>query len=104
MPQDHTLSSSDYVSSNSASGVTLTWNSEPESTPANTVISAVAEVTDSDPVELPPLYRTIETDALNRLFLSNPSDSEIRVSFQYEGCEVTIEGSGEVRVEPSLGV
>lgn len=103
MPEDYTLSSSESVSSNSASGVTVTWTSEPESTPATTVISAVAEVTDSDPIELPPLYHTIETDALNRLFLSKRSDPEIQVSFQYEGCEVTIDGSGEVRVEPSLG-
>lgn len=103
MPLDHTLGSTDCVSSTSGSGDAVTWNSESEGTPVNAVISAVADATDSDPLELPPLYKAIDADALNQLFRAEPSSTEIRVSFQYEGCEVTIKGSGEVIVEPILG-
>lgn len=102
MVQDHTLSSTDDISSDLASVVTTSWNIDSGNTPLQAVLSAVAKAKGSDPLELPPLYNTIDADALNQLFLSEPGSSAIRVSFHYEGCKVTIKGSGEVRVEPSL--
>ncbi|MFC6764323.1 HalOD1 output domain-containing protein [Natrinema soli] len=69
-------------------------------TPVNAVIEAVAEETDSDPLDLPPLYETIEPDALNTLF--NSSETSSQVLFQYAGFEVVVQGS-EVEVEPLHG-
>ncbi|MFB1062412.1 HalOD1 output domain-containing protein [Natrinema sp. H-ect4] len=69
-------------------------------TPTNAVIEAVAEATDSDPLDLPPLYEAVDPDALNTLFDS--SETSGQVSFPYAGFEVTVRGS-EVEVEPLHG-
>lgn len=60
------------------------------------VIRAVANGTGTDPLELPPLAATIDPDALNAL-IRTLSDGE--VSFRYAGCAVTVDGSGDVRIE-----
>lgn len=65
------------------------------------VISAVANVTGSDPTSLEPLYQVIDPDALDTLLESNgPSHnrSPVRISFNYCGCEVEIDKTGEVHV------
>lgn len=54
----------------------------------NAVIEAVAEVTDSDPLDLPPLYEAVDPDALNSLF--NGSETSNQVRFQYAGFEVVV--------------
>lgn len=66
-----------------------------------TVVEAVAEETGRDPFELPPLYETVDTDALNRLADRSRADcdSNLTVTFAVAGCTVRVTGSGEVRVE-----
>lgn len=67
-----------------------------------TVVYAVAEATDTDPMDLPPIYDVIDLQALERLF---PDDSahanaDARVSFTAFDCEVTVHADGEVVVAP----
>ncbi|WP_226008399.1 HalOD1 output domain-containing protein [Natrinema salinisoli] len=65
--------------------------------PVNAVIKAVAEATDSDPLDLPPLREAINPDALNTLFDRSETSSQVR--FQYAGFEVIVQDE-IVEVEP----
>lgn len=70
--------------------------------PAESVIEAVAAVTGTDPRRLTPLYDVIDPEALDALFLAD--DSQPResiggtVTFQFEGCEVTVHADGRTVV------
>ncbi|WP_436926701.1 HalOD1 output domain-containing protein [Halosimplex amylolyticum] len=58
-------------------------------------IQKVADESNCDQVDLPPLYESIEPDALNTL-VDGMSDGE--VSFSYAGREVTVDSNEVVRV------
>ncbi|MBZ6496775.1 HalOD1 output domain-containing protein [Natrinema longum] len=81
-----------------------TWDRDSGNTPVNAVVSAVATATGIDSLELPPLYETIDPDALNALFLSGPGDPGTRTRFRYAGYGVTVQGDGTVRVQPGPDV
>ena len=68
-----------------------------------TVATAVASVTGRDVTELEPLHYTVNTDALERLFEPRPNGlrSDGTVTFDYQGCTVTITADGEISVEPA---
>lgn len=63
------------------------------------VVRAVATYTDTDPLELPPLYDAIDPDALNAL-VSELSGGGL--SFQYAGHSVTVESSSTIQVDDCL--
>lgn len=64
-------------------------------TPAERVVRVVADEADVDPLELPPLYNTIDTDALDAVIETVPSGS---VQFRYADHYVTVYGDGSVEV------
>lgn len=74
------------------------------------VIAAVADATETDPLALEPLYKTVDPEALDELFATDPlgtDRSPDNVTFSYNGCDVTITGDGSVHVsqpdsEPEL--
>lgn len=73
-------------------------------TPSVAVAEAVSEVTDEDPTSGPPLHDFVDTDALNALLTVENSDAEtVRVSFDYQGHEITVVGDGTVYVRPADG-
>lgn len=57
-----------------------------------TVIDAVAAVTCTDPLDLDPLYYTIDPDSLDGMFSARFDDrrTDVQVQFTYEGCRVTV--------------
>ena len=66
------------------------------------VVEAVAAAEGVEPVDLDvPLYSAIDPDALDRLFRSAPADNGIigRITFTYAGYDVTVQATGDVRVE-----
>lgn len=72
------------------------------------VVQAVAAVSDTSPTNLPPLYETINTDALDALLEAErqtAADATIDVSFRYDDYEVVVssDGDGHVR-EPASDV
>ena len=69
---------------------------------ASNVIEAVARAKDVDPLELSPLHYDVDTDALNA-FVSH-GERGLTVSFEYEGCQVSVHGDGRVVVEQSESV
>lgn len=62
-------------------------------TPSERVVRVVADETGVDPLDLPPLYDTIDTDALNAAVDGLESGS---VRFDYAGLSVTVGGDGSV--------
>lgn len=70
---------------------------------SDAVISAVARTAGRDPVSLPRLYRTIDPDALDRVFAplrTGPGRSTGSITFEYADHVVTVYGHGAVEVKP----
>lgn len=68
----------------------------PNRTPSERVVETVAERTTRDPLELPPLFESIEADALDALVQGMERGS---VTFRYAGRSVTVDSSGTVTIE-----
>lgn len=62
------------------------------------VITTVAEVLDEDPIDLPPLERTISSDALDTLFHPNERLPGAYTIFPYCDLWVTVHSNGTVNV------
>lgn len=54
------------------------------------VVETVAIATDTDPVDLRPLHRSVDADALNAAFDTARRDSGLEVAFETNGCRVTV--------------
>ncbi|WP_337652328.1 HalOD1 output domain-containing protein [Halomontanus rarus] len=91
--QDNTVE----FSEDSITPITTEWGRDSEDTPVYAVVSAVAEAEGTDPVELPPLYEAIDSEALNDLFTGRAKSTVGKVTFQYAGYDVTVNGNGEVQ-------
>jgi hypothetical protein len=76
----------------------------PAESPSMRVIEAVSEAIDEDPRRMDPLYESIDPDALDRLFepvsAGTRQSSTGRVTFHFEGCEVTVHADGRTVVTP----
>lgn len=70
---------------------------------AETVISAVAHADDRDPLALPPLYWSIDPDALDSLFRPGSANPTTAVTFDYAGYSVTVDSQGFVELAPVDG-
>jgi len=60
------------------------------------VVDAVAAATGRDPTDLPPLHRSIDTDALDAL--TTDDGTTLAVSFSYAGTDVLLGSDGVVDV------
>lgn len=67
---------------------------------SETVITAVATAIDADPLEMEPLYESIDPDALDRLCQPSNASSTLQLQFSVAGCEVAVRGDGTVTVTP----
>lgn len=72
---------------------------------STTVVLAVSRAKGVEPTELPPLARTINPDALDRLFQTtddggSPVDGS--VSFEFDGQRVRVHSGGEVTVRSTV--
>jgi hypothetical protein len=66
--------------------------------PARGIIEAIAGVKDTRPTELPPLGGELDVEAVNKLLSTTKEDSNLVISFEYEGLTVTAEQSGTLIV------
>lgn len=63
------------------------------------VVKAVADAKGVDPLDLPPLYDSIDPDALDALFSNaDASTSMPELQFRVAGCEVLVRGDGVVTI------
>lgn len=69
--------------------------------PAMALVSAVADVLETDPLDLDPLYEAVDTDALNDLLRPNSfGENPVWVSFTFASCEVSMASDGRVEITP----
>lgn len=77
---------------------------ERERTASEAVVSTVSSAAGTDPLDLPPVYSTVDPDALDRLFefrSVGPGSPGRSVTFEYAGYLVAVHGHGAVEVEPA---
>ncbi|NIB99223.1 HalOD1 output domain-containing protein [Halobacterium sp. R2-5] len=76
--------------------------SHPDSVPID-VVSAVATISKTRPVELPPVYHDIgphEFEALADVTITDAALGELYDSVTYAGYEVTVHGDGVICIRP----
>lgn len=73
--------------------------------PSSVVVSAVAAVFGVETDELPPLYGSVDADAMDALVTRGAAESEVsvRLAFTYAGCDVLVESDGTLRVTAADG-
>lgn len=65
------------------------------------IVTAVAAVTGRDPISLPPLGESIDTDALETLFGADATtDDAAQLEFVYSGCRVSVRGDETLLLMP----
>ena len=62
-----------------------------QSSPALDIVDRVAEMEEQDPLDLPPLYDSVDPDTLDRLAESS------KIQFEYIGHWITVD-SGTIRI------
>lgn len=63
------------------------------------VVQTVADQSDSDALDLPPLFKTLDSDALDTL-IQEMNDG--RISFDYAGYTITVNSQGAIAVGEEL--
>lgn len=71
-----------------------------EKTPASmAVIATLAEVMDTDPMEMRPLYSTVDPDALDALVqVRHTTTEDIHISFTHEGHKIRVHNYGVISI------
>ena len=64
------------------------------------VVAVVATAAHRDPIDLPPLHSAIDSSALEALCSRSTTDGQ-RVSFRYEGFDVTVFDEGTIEASPT---
>lgn len=98
MPYDDDSTPTDVLSDGTGNICSYQWqDSEP---PSTALIEVVAAENNCDPLDLPPLQEYIDADALDTILISNQHNSRppIRVSFEYEGCGITVDSDGDIQI------
>lgn len=73
---------------------------------SRTVIETVADATSRDVTDLPPLFRTVDPDALDALLAPRPSGNAdpMGLTFEYGGCRITVERTDAEAVSVTAAV
>lgn len=71
--------------------------------PSIAVVAAVAAETGRTPVEVPPLFSAVDSEALDALFPLRDAGSPGSVQFAFAGFVVTVYGTGEVALARAGG-
>jgi len=73
-----------------------------ETTPASmAVIATLAEVMDTDPVELRPLYSTVDPEALDALVqVRDSTTGDIHITFTHEDHQIRVHSYGVITITP----
>lgn len=70
--------------------------------PSETLVIAVADIADVDPLEMEPLYETVDPDTVNDFVESGGvPDVGGHVEFTFENYDVTVHASGLFEIEPA---
>lgn len=70
--------------------------------PSTAVISAVAALTDTDPLDIEPLHSAIDPDALDTIATDQPAEGDLKVTFNLDSHAVTVKSSGSLQIRSAL--
>ena len=81
---------------------TVRTHFDQEKTPASmAVIATLADLLETDPVELDPLHSTIDPDELDALVrVRYGTDGDTHVTFTHEGHGITVHSYGVITISP----
>lgn len=65
---------------------------------AEAVIEATAAATDTDPLDMEPLFGVVDPDALETLVAGPANGDSVSVSFEFEGRQVTVQRGGRIHI------
>lgn len=76
------------------------YGPESDRSPAEVIIDALAKAAGVDPLELPPLYDFVDSDALDSLFERHDGakNADALLSFRIENWNIFVRADGRVRV------
>ena len=79
---------------------TIRTRFDQEETPASmAIVATLANVTDTDPTDLRPLYAAVDPDAVNALVSARPrAHGDTYITFTHEGHEIQVASSGVVTI------
>ena len=68
--------------------------------PRETIIRALADAADVEPVDLPPIYQYVDPEALDALFerRDGGTDGDTILSFQVDSWNVFVHSDGRIRI------
>ncbi|MFC7020687.1 MULTISPECIES: HalOD1 output domain-containing protein [Haloarcula] len=68
--------------------------------PVETIIKALADAADVEPVDLPPIYEYVDPEALDALFerRGGGTDNDTILSFQVDSWNVFVHSDGRIRI------
>ena len=70
--------------------------------PSETFVLAVADIADVDPLEMEPLYHTVDPETVNEFVESGGvPDVGGHIEFTFENYDVTVHASGLFEIEPA---
>jgi hypothetical protein len=100
--EDDLLDSADAITYQEDDRVYRVEYDQSVDTPSVAVVAAVAAMTRSDPMDLDPLYSTIDPSALDDLFAPSPTHNRRwgQVVFRYSGFEIMANSHGAIEVTP----
>lgn len=94
------------IDSESVGEVYRTWT-DPDDSVCVAVADLVGSALDRDPIDLPPINRRVDADALEALFrgpTGGTASARGLVEFRYLDCQVRVYSDGEVVVKPDGGI
>lgn len=65
------------------------------------IVTLIADIKDVSPLDLEPLHRSVDPDALNQILAPMPGGDDRRsghVSFVFESHHITVYGDGEIAI------
>jgi len=78
------------------------FNGETE-TVCHAIVVTLAVVTQTDPLDLPPLYSAVDPESLEGLVSpsdTGPPSNDVRISFTFNGYTVVVNNTGIITVQP----
>lgn len=93
------LTDSDSGSIAESGAVSRHWDQEDSL--VITLVETVADLSGQRMDEVDPIHSVLDPDALEMILDTGHRAGDVQVSFEYEGCQVTVSNTGELVVDPA---
>lgn len=69
--------------------------------PSTAVVSALAAISDTDPIEIEPLYAAVDPDVLDSIVSRQPPTGDVELAFPLHDHSVRVESTGCIEITPA---